>query len=41
MDLVTGANGYVGGWPVPRLLEAGRRVRLLARDPARLTAGDP
>jgi uncharacterized protein YbjT (DUF2867 family) len=40
MDLVTGATGYVGGRLVPRLLEAGRRVRVLARDPARL-AGRP
>jgi len=34
--LVTGATGYVGGRLVPRLLEAGWRVRVLARDPARL-----
>jgi uncharacterized protein YbjT (DUF2867 family) len=34
--LVTGATGYVGGRLVPRLLEAGYRVRVLARDPARL-----
>jgi uncharacterized protein YbjT (DUF2867 family) len=34
--LVTGATGYVGGRLVPRLLEAGYRVRCLARDPARL-----
>src|SRR5512137_574070 len=40
MDLVSGATGYVGGRLVPRLLEAGRRVRVLARDPARL-AGRP
>ena len=40
MDLVTGATGYVGGRLVPRLLEAGRRVRVLARDPSRL-AGRP
>lgn len=40
MDLVTGATGYVGGRLVPRLLAAGRRVRVLARDPARL-AGRP
>ncbi len=44
MDLVTGATGYVGGRLVPRLLEAGRSVRVLARDPARLVgrawAGD-
>ena len=37
MDLVTGATGYVGGRLVPRLLEAGRTVRVLARDPARLS----
>ena len=34
--LVTGATGYIGGRLVPRLLEAGYRVRVLARDPARL-----
>jgi uncharacterized protein YbjT (DUF2867 family) len=34
--LVTGATGYVGGQLVPRLLEAGHHVRVLARDPARL-----
>ena len=34
--LVTGATGYVGGRLAPRLLEAGFRVRVLARDPARL-----
>lgn len=34
--LVTGATGYVGGRLVPRLLSAGLRVRVLARDPARL-----
>jgi len=34
--LVTGATGYVGGRLVPRLLEAGYRVRVLARDPGRL-----
>jgi uncharacterized protein YbjT (DUF2867 family) len=34
--LVTGTTGYVGGRLVPRLLEAGHRVRVLARDPARL-----
>jgi len=38
--LVTGATGYVGGRLVPRLVEAGHRVRVLARDPARL-AGRP
>ena len=34
--LVTGATGYVGGRLVPRLLEAGYRVRCLVRDPERL-----
>ena len=34
--LVTGATGYVGGRLVPRLLEAGYAVRVLARDPHRL-----
>lgn len=34
--LVTGPTGYIGGRLVPRLLEAGYRVRVLARDPARL-----
>lgn len=34
--LVTGATGYVGGRLVPRLLEAGYRVRVLVRDPGRL-----
>jgi uncharacterized protein YbjT (DUF2867 family) len=34
--LATGATGYVGGRLVPRLLEAGHRVRCLVRDPARL-----
>lgn len=34
--LVTGATGYVGGRLVPRLLDAGYRVRCLARDPSRL-----
>src|SRR5512136_1848734 len=36
MILVTGATGYVGGRLVPRLLEAGRTVRVMVRDPARL-----
>ena len=35
--LVTGATGYIGGRLVPRLLEAGHRVRCLVRDPARLS----
>ena len=34
--LVTGATGYVGGRLVPRLVEAGHRVRCLVRDPSRL-----
>jgi uncharacterized protein YbjT (DUF2867 family) len=34
--LVTGATGYIGGRLVPRLVEAGARVRCLARDPAKL-----
>ncbi|HTX92219.1 MAG TPA: DUF2867 domain-containing protein [Anaerolineales bacterium] len=34
--LVTGATGYVGGRLVPRLLEAGYRVRVLVRDPSHL-----
>ena len=34
--LLTGATGYIGGRLVPRLLEAGHRVRCLVRDPARL-----
>ncbi len=34
--LVTGATGYVGGRLVPRLLEAGYRVRCLVRDPQRI-----
>ena len=34
--LVTGATGYVGGRLVVRLLNAGYRVRILARDPERL-----
>ncbi len=34
--LVTGVTGYVGGRLTPKLLEAGYRVRCLARDPSRL-----
>ncbi|SFS09700.1 Uncharacterized conserved protein YbjT, contains NAD(P)-binding and DUF2867 domains [Agrococcus baldri] len=34
--LVTGATGYIGGRLVPRLLDAGHTVRVLARDPGRL-----
>lgn len=36
MVLVTGATGYIGGRLVPRLLDAGYRVRCLVRDPGRL-----
>ncbi|MET0736391.1 MAG: SDR family oxidoreductase [Microbacterium sp.] len=36
--LVLGATGYIGGRLVPRLLAAGYRVRVLARDPARVSA---
>jgi uncharacterized protein YbjT (DUF2867 family) len=34
--LVTGATGYIGGRLVPRLLQAGHRVRCLSRNPERL-----
>lgn len=34
--LVTGATGYIGGRLVPQLLEAGNRVRCLARSPDKL-----
>ncbi|MEV5975172.1 SDR family oxidoreductase [Streptomyces sp. NPDC051921] len=34
--LVTGAGGYIGGRLVPELLDAGHRVRCLARTPAHL-----
>lgn len=34
--LVTGATGYLGGRLVPRLLDAGHRVRVLVRDARRL-----
>ena len=34
--LVTGATGYVGGRLVPRLIDAGYRVRVLVRDQTRL-----
>lgn len=35
--LVTGATGYIGGRLVPELLDAGHRVRCLARNPEKLT----
>lgn len=35
---VTGASGYIGGRLVPRLLDAGYRVRCLARSPKKLQA---
>ena len=38
--LITGATGYIGGRLVPRLLSAGYRVRVLARDPQRLQGRD-
>ncbi|WP_069813213.1 SDR family oxidoreductase [Streptomyces sp. TP-A0874] len=34
--LVTGASGYIGGRLVPQLLDAGYRVRCLARSPEKL-----
>lgn len=34
--LVTGATGYIGGRLVPKLLEAGHRVRVLVRDKRRI-----
>ena len=34
---MTGVTGYVGGCLVPRLLEKGYRVRMLVRDPRRLS----
>ncbi|WP_103500870.1 SDR family oxidoreductase [Streptomyces sp. SM14] len=34
--LVTGASGYIGGRLVPELLDAGHRVRCMARSPERL-----
>lgn len=39
--LVTGATGYIGGRLVPRLLEAGYRVRLLVRGGSKRLAGRP
>ena len=34
--LVTGGTGYVGGRLVPKLVESGYRVRVLARTPDKL-----
>ncbi|NQX11465.1 SDR family oxidoreductase [Microbacteriaceae bacterium VKM Ac-2855] len=36
LALVTGATGYIGGRLAPRLLQAGRPVRVLARNPRKL-----
>ena len=36
LNLVFGASGYIGGHLVPRLLEAGKTVRAVARDAASL-----
>lgn len=36
--LVTGATGYIGGLLVPQLLDAGLRVRALARTPEKLAS---
>lgn len=36
--MVTGATGYVGAFSVKALLDAGHRVRLLVRDPAKAKA---
>jgi uncharacterized protein YbjT (DUF2867 family) len=36
MELVTGATGYLGGQLIDRLLDEGRPVRALARDPGRM-----
>ncbi|MCU1583585.1 MAG: NAD-dependent dehydratase [Microbacteriaceae bacterium] len=35
--LVTGATGYIGGRLVPRLVAAGHQVRVLVRDPGKLS----
>jgi len=35
--LVTGATGYIGGRLVPRVIEAGHRVRVLARNPDKIS----
>ena len=38
--LVTGATGYIGGRLIPRLLERGLPVRVLVRNPKRLSGRD-
>ena len=40
LALVTGATGYIGGRLVPELLDAGYRVRAMARHPERLDGRD-
>ncbi|QRY47323.1 SDR family oxidoreductase [Mycolicibacterium boenickei] len=35
--LVTGATGYIGGRLVPRLIQAGHRVRAMARNPDKIS----
>lgn len=35
--LVTGATGYIGGRLTPRLIGAGHRVRVLARNPGKIS----
>ena len=40
LALVLGATGYLGGRLVPRLLNGGYRVRVLARDSRRVAAFD-
>jgi uncharacterized protein YbjT (DUF2867 family) len=39
--LVTGATGRVGGQVLAQLAGTGARVLALARDPSRLTGGEP
>jgi dihydroflavonol-4-reductase len=37
--LVTGGTGFIGGWTAKAVADAGHQVRLLVRDPSRLTSG--